>query len=107
MDAGDGTGEASFQWHRDGVSVRAPRVATRDLVTAVGRPATELLDHPFLSRNIAVLEAAYSHDDEGERWLSVKLDMPRRLFCSVTGRVWDVEADLPDGHVVPFARRWA
>ena len=106
--------EDGFAWQADAVSVSADVELRRDLATAVGRPVTELIEHPFLSPDMAVLKAEWSHNYKGDRWLEIKLAMPWRLFCSTTGRVWDAdEADVAvdrgcgGGNVVPFGRRRA
>lgn len=65
------------------------------LTAGIGRPAAELHPHPLLSDDITVLEASTSFE-EGLPGLVMILQIPRRLFCAVTGRVWEDEEGRPD-----------
>jgi hypothetical protein len=108
VDAANYVEENRFSWDRDGFSVSAAVELKCDVVTAIGRPVTEFIEHRFLSRDMSVLKAEWSLDHTGERRLHVDLAMPLRLFCSTTGRVWDAAHDGRNkGNVVPFGRRHA
>lgn len=108
VDAANYTDENRFSWHREGLSVSTAVELKRDVATAVGRPVTELIEHPFLSPDMSVLKAEWSLDNTDDRWLVIDLAMPWRLFCSTTGRVWDAADEGRDtGNVIPFGRRRA
>lgn len=108
VNAGNGSSDldAAVQWQRNGVSIAEHLVPDRDLAVAVGRPVTDLIEHDYLSSDMKVLKTSWTANDLGRRWLFVELAMPRRLFCSVSGRVWDPAETAPEGgNVVPFAKR--
>lgn len=111
--AGIGGLDGHVQWNGAYVSVGSTFIPADQLRQAIGRPLSELLEHDFLSDDIIVLEATCSITD-GQPALTIKVDMPQRLFCSVSGRVWDdvqIEARQAPGDpvagcsVVPFLRR--
>lgn len=107
--AGNGNSSSMFQWNRNGFTVASRYIGPDLLGSAVGRPVTDLVEHPFLSPDMTVTSASNAFVD-GVPILTVGLHMPYRLFCSTSGRVWDEaveEAQEPEasGRVVAFRRR--
>lgn len=105
--AGNGPEEDDWRWNGDHISVRSKYVAAPLLAAAVGRPVTGLLDHPFLSDDIVVMEAKCEVRD-GSPNLIVKVETPKHLFCSISGRVWAEAAEAAgtiSSNIVPFLRR--
>ena len=100
----------------DDIVVHSTYVAADQLRQAVGRPASLLIDCEFLSDDITVVDAACAIAD-GLPVLTIKTNNPTRLFCSVSGRVWDDVEDISardrdrnsdgkaSGLVVPFRGR--
>jgi len=114
VDAGNYRDATNILWRANGISVSTAVELRRDVATCVGRPVTELIEHPLLSPDMSVLKATWDVDHQGDRWLDIDLAMPWRFFCSRSGRVWDVSEEsggaepLRDsGNVVPFGRRRA
>lgn len=108
VDAINACADAAVPFRANGLSAASHLVGDLDPATIVGRPITEVINNPYLSRDMTVLKASWSENDGGRRWLDVDIAMPRKLFCSASGRVWDPDAGTkaPTGdNVVAFARR--
>lgn len=86
--AANGDLSGNFQWNTDGFAVSGEFISAGILAAAVGGPVTDLMDHPFLSADM-VVTAATNVSVNGEPVLKIVLDMPKRLFCTASGRVWD------------------
>lgn len=113
VDAYSGCANDPIEWHPNRIRVDANLVDEKRLKSAIGRPVTELLDHEFLSGDMIVTGVSSERDEERTR-MNIWLDMPRLLFCSISGRTWSDEStpavsavsDLADdGNVVAFRKR--
>ena len=106
--AGNGTGDPAVHWGRDVIVVQGLKLSRQMSAAAVGRSVTEIFQHPFVSSDMTVLDVS-TETQNGRVATVIKLAMPRRLFCSVTGRVWDErppEQSSADGaKVIPFRSR--
>lgn len=86
-------------WMDDWVTFENCLVDPKTAAHAVGRPVTEVMDHPLLSASMIVREVRRSVD-MGQLATSFCLEMPRLHFCGATGRTWDAPAPSPDEKVV-------
>lgn len=107
--AGNGNLEKAFQWRRDGFRVAEETIAPISLSAAVGKPVTDVIQHPFFSSDMIVtaVETTVLNDCT---FLSIGLDIPIRLFCASSGRIWDecIEegpSDFTSDKVIAFRRR--
>ncbi|TCP96330.1 hypothetical protein C8J46_10925 [Sphingomonas sp. PP-F2F-A104-K0414] len=82
------------EFSEDRFTIFSLYVPAARLKEAVGKPVTELVNHAFLTDDM-IVTAATSHYDDGLPFVSVRLDVPVWLFCSVTGRKW--KPDLQEG----------
>lgn len=60
------------------------------LVAAIGKPVSQLFEHPYLTPDMIVEDASCSQED-GESTLWVRFRQRTHLFCSVSGRQWLIE----------------
>jgi hypothetical protein len=91
--AGNDDPDDHVEWAGRHISVRSTYLPAEQLVHAIGRPLSELLELNFLSDDIVVVKASCLLTD-GQPVLTIEVDMPRQLFCSASGRIWD---DVEDG----------
>ncbi|MEN3340541.1 MAG: hypothetical protein V7647_4217 [Acidobacteriota bacterium] len=114
VEADPGVGDATIECSGDWITARSLFVPAALLARSVGRPVTQLLDHPFLSDEMIVQETASGLSNEGGPSVRVKVHMPQLLFCSTSGTVWPAAAEereqapqLPadQGKVVAFPGR--
>ena len=94
--AGSGDVNPGLHLGRGTVTVTGVQVPETALVAATGRPATDIIDHPFLSTDMTVVEASSSMVDRTPA-VTFRLDVPRWYFCAATGRIW--RADAGDGQL--------
>ncbi len=85
--ASSSTTNQRVEFSEDRFTISSLYVPAARLSEAVGRPVTEIIEHEFLTDDM-IVTAATSHYDDGLPYVSVRLDMPVWLFCSVTGRKW-------------------
>lgn len=108
VSAGNGTGDAPVQWLSDTVTFFRVEFPQDRLLSSIGEPVTDLIQHEFLSSDMVVLEANCEILQDGFHALSLKLDVPELLFCSASGQVWSPEGEWPgqgDNVIVPFRRK--
>jgi hypothetical protein len=115
VSSGGGGLETGLQVTGDYITVPSTYVPAEQLKMAVGHPVSRLVDYAFLSDEITVVEA-YCAIADNQPMLTIKIDNPKRLFCSASGRVWDDlettavasrEDENAGGNVVPFRARSA
>lgn len=94
--AGNGDVNPVLHLGRGSVTISGVQVPETSLVAATGRPATDIVVHPFLSADMTVREASSSFVD-GTPAVTLRLDVPRWFFCVATGRTWRV--DVGDGQM--------
>lgn len=113
VNAWSGRANEPIEWYPNRIRADADLVDDARLGSAIGRPVTDLLDHEFLSDDIIVTGVSSEADEERTR-INIWLDMPRLLFCSISGRTWSDEgtplvsavSDVADGgNVVAFRKR--
>lgn len=87
ISSANGLPDQPVDWAGDWLSVENEQLKM-DPYRAIGRPVTEVVDHPFLSSDIIVTAANPAvRDHKGGAILT--LHLPRKLFCFASGRVWD------------------
>lgn len=91
LTANAGGDDENFEWSGDQVILTSMFISQAQLDAAVGQPVSALIDHPLLTPDIIVTEAR-STIDHGQPIVQITFDQPRRLFCAITGRVWDEAA---------------
>lgn len=85
--AATGDPHADVQWMESEVSVRRTFMAESVLVAAIGKPLSQLFEHPYLTPDMIVEDASCSQED-GESTLWVRFRQRTHLFCSASGRQW-------------------
>lgn len=99
------SGDDAVDFTSDEMVVEGLYLPRPHLDAAVGRPASELRQHPHLSDDITVLKAVQSFEDGAPR-VTATIQIPRLLFCSVSGRVWpDEPAESGEDRVVQLRGR--
>lgn len=88
--AATGDPHADVQWMESEVSVRRTFMPESVLVAAIGKPVSQLFEHPYLTPDMIVEDASCSQED-GESTLWVRFRQRTHLFCSVSGRHWLIE----------------
>lgn len=89
---------SALSWNRD--KIRYPMLMPSTLLVAcAGRPVTDIIEHPLLSREMTVREATCTVVGKNGV-LTLEIDQPRLLFCVDSGRMWSSrDATPPDGAV--------
>lgn len=86
----DGSSRSSrLSWNRNSVTISGRSLPDTTLAALPGRPITDLVEHPILSSNMIITHVSNTLDPGPS--IRAELDQPRRLFCNVSGRVWDCE----------------
>lgn len=103
VSAGTGDPDYAIDWGRNMITIWGRSVPETVLTAAIGKPVTAIVDHPFLTDDITVLEATSSVED-GRSFVSVSIAVPQFLFCSDSGKVWEEApaADDDASNVVAF-----
>ena len=87
-------GSSALSWNRDKVHYPMSLPATL-LVAYTGRPITDLIEHPMLSEDMIVRDAASTIVGK-DAVLTVEIEQPRLLFCVDSGRTWRNPDAVPE-----------
>lgn len=87
VSSGNALPDLPVDWAGDWITVDRDQLKLEPSL-AIGRPVTDVVDHPFLSPDIIVTHARKVRDDHRDAAIFM-LQLPRKLFCSASGRVWD------------------
>jgi hypothetical protein len=83
--AHNGNASGDIDWNRDTVTIWNQTVPETALLHAIGRPVTDLIDHPLLSREMTIVAADVG--DESDPYLRVTFEQPLLLFTRATGKL--------------------
>jgi hypothetical protein len=82
-----------LSWNRHSITIHGQSLPDTTLAASIGRPITDLVEHPILSQDM-IIWRAYEAFDPGPAILA-ELIMPQRLYCGVSGRTWECDGMQP------------